>query len=93
MVYWNLRRSEYLGDLIIKEWEKAPIVELKQDKKNILLQIHQILSEDLKKEKDLEEAVQFMLDELEKTRSGQFERYKMYPLLKKEMAKKKGVIL
>ena len=32
-----------------------------------------------------------MLDELEKTHAGQFERYKMYPLLKKKMAKKKGL--
>ena len=94
MLYWTLKRSQYLGELIIKEWEKSEVVEWKvADKTDILSQIHQILSEDLKKEKDLEEVVQFMLDELEKTRGGQFERYKMYPLLKKEMAKKKGIIL
>lgn len=90
---WTSGLSEYLAQLIFTEWKKADLVEWKVDEKEVALQIHQILSEDLNKVKKLEEEVGRMLDELEKTHPGQFERYKMYPLLKKKMAKKKGIIL
>ena len=93
MLHWNFKRSQYLTKLIIKEWERSDIVEWKSDKQAIFSQVHHILTEDLNKEKELEKAVQLMLDELEKTRKGEFERYKMYPLLKKELAKKRGIIL
>ncbi len=90
---WTSGLSGYLAQLIFAEWKKADLVEWKASEEEVASQIHQILSEDLNKEKALEEEVNQMLDELEKTHAGQFERYKMYPLLKKEMAKKKGIIL
>lgn len=90
---WTSGLSDYLAQLIFTEWKKADLVEWKAGEEEVASQIHQILSEDLNKEKALEKEVNQMLDELEKTHAGQFERYKMYPLLKKEMAKKKGIIL
>ncbi len=90
---WTTAFSNYLGHLLLNEWQKHHAVELKVDQKEILSKIHSIISEELNKEKQLDEEVNLMLDNLEKTHSESFERYKMYPLLKKKLAQKKGIIL
>ena len=90
---WTQNFSHYLAKLIFKEWKNSDLVEWKAGEDDVTEHIHHILSVDLNTEKELEREVDRMLDELEKTHGGQFERYKMYPLLKKELAKKKGVIL
>lgn len=90
---WTPAFSNYLGRLLLNEWQKHKAVDLKVDEKELLSKIHSIISEELDKEKQLDEEVNKMLDDLEKTHSEQFERYKMFPLLKKKLADKKGVIL
>jgi len=90
---WTPGLFRYLARLLIEEWKKHNLVEWKADEDTIVSHIHHILLEDLSREKALEEEVNKMLDKLEKTHSGQFDRYKMYPLLKKKMAKEKGIIL
>ncbi len=90
---WTSGLSDYLSHLIFEEWKKTDLVKWKANEKEIAKNIHLILLEDLNKEKELEKEVSQMLDELEQTHAGQFDRYKMYPLLKKKMAKKKGIIL
>ena len=90
---WTLSFSNYIGKLLIKEWQKHKALELKADQKEILSCIHSLISQDLNREKELELEVNTMLDELEKSHTGQFERYKMFPLLKKKLAKQKGIIL
>ena len=90
---WTPGLSHYLARLIFEEWKKHDLVEWKVGEKEALEQVQEILSADLNKEKALEDEVHKMLDDLERTHSGQFERYKMYPLLKKKLAKDRGVIL
>ena len=90
---WTPAFSNYLGRLLLDEWHKHHAVELKVDQKEVLFKIHSIINEELNKEKQLDEEVNTMLDNLEKTHSESFERYKMYPLLKKKLAQKKGIIL
>lgn len=41
----------------------------------------------------LDAEVHKMLDDLERQHGGEFERYKMYPMLKKRLAKEKGFVL
>ncbi|MDE0119578.1 MAG: DUF507 family protein [Bdellovibrionales bacterium] len=93
MLRWKQSFSQYLAKLVFKEWRAGDLVEWKTGEGEITEHIHRILSTDLNKEKELEGEVDRMLDELSKTHTGQFERYKMYPLLKKKLAKKKGIIL
>ena len=90
---WTPEFSSYLAQLLIEEWDKNHLLEWKAEKAKAISHIRQCIAEDLNKEKELEKEVQHMLDELENTHSGQFERYKMYPLLKKKLAQKKGLIL
>ena len=90
---WTPSLSHYLAHLVFEEWKKLNQVEWKVSEEKVASAVHQVLLEDLQKEKDLEKEVHQMLDELEKIHPGEFERYKMYPLLKKKLAKQKGVIL
>ena len=52
-----------------------------------------LIKAELQKERDLDGAVNEMLDDLERSNPGEFQRFKMFPLLKKKMAKEKKVIL
>ncbi len=88
---WTQNLSQYLSQILLREWEKAKLP--KWQAGEVADYIHHILSADLNKEKEVEKEVEIMLDNLEKSHAGQFERYKMYPLLKKKIAEKKGVIL
>ena len=90
---WNSHLSHYLAILMVKEWEKSNAVNYPKGTEVVKQQVNVILNEELNKEKQLDQQVQVMLDQLEKTHPNNFERYKMYPLLKKKLAEKKGVIL
>ena len=41
----------------------------------------------------IEKEVNKMLDQLERSHSGEFQRYKMYPILKQKLAKERKIIL
>ena len=90
---WNSNLSHYLTTLILKEWERSKVAILKDSSDNIAKEVHSLLNQDLQREKALEKEVEQMLDTLEKTHTGHFERYKMQALLKKKLAEKKGIIL
>jgi len=90
---WNSHLLRYLARLIVEEWKKVDTVQWKVDPEKAAAKIQAVLNEDLQKEKELDQEVHRMMEELEKTHSNQFERYKMYPLLKKKLAEKKGIIL
>ena len=90
---WMEAHSALLAGFIYTECEKEQTVSLKQPKASVVQGIVSWIEKDFEKEKQLEEEVYQMLDELEKTHQGQFERHKMYPLLKKQLAQKKGIVL
>lgn len=90
---WTSNLSTYLAKLVITEWKNNNAVVFKGKEEQIISYINNLLSADINKVKQLEQEVEQMLTQLEITNAGQFERYKMYPLLKKELAKKKGIIL
>lgn len=53
----------------------------------------EIISHEYTKETRLDEEVNRMMDDLERQNPGEFQRYKMFPMLKKRLAKEKGIIL
>ena len=93
MTRWNENLSRYLTSLLLREWEKEGSAELKIPSDEVAGHIHQLLTQDLQKEKDLEQEVHNLMDDLEKNQNTPFQRSKMYPLLKKKLAQKKGIIL
>lgn len=82
-----------LGKKVLDHWKKNNLVQFKVDEKVVLDRIGAILKNEIQKEIDLEKEVMAMLDQLERSHSGQFERHKMYPILKNKMAKERKLIL
>lgn len=84
---------EVIVNKVLKAWKDQNIIQFKVDEKKVHARLLEALRVDYQKEIDLEKEVNKMLDDLERNNSGQFQRYKMYPLLKQKLAKEKKVIL
>lgn len=82
-----------IASKVLENWKQQNIVVFKADEKEVLARMNAVLKAELQKELDLDRDVNKKLDELERTNAGQFERYKMYPLLRKQMAKERKLIL
>jgi hypothetical protein len=84
---------ERLVRKVLDELKRQNIATFKAPEDKVLKRGMSLVQADLVRESDLEREVNRMLDDLERKNPGEFERYKMYPLLKKRLAKEKGVIL
>ncbi len=82
-----------IASKVLEAWKQQHIVVFKADEKVVLDRLNAILKTEIQKEIDLDRDVNAKLEELERTNAGQFERYKMYPLLRKQMAKERKLIL
>jgi hypothetical protein len=82
-----------LAKKILEQWKASGVAELKADEKVVLERIVALMKGEIQKEIDLDRAVHAMLDQLERSHGGEFERHKMFHLLKNKMAKEKKVIL
>lgn len=82
-----------LAKKVLKHWNEANLVRPKVDEQALLEKMVGLLRAEVQKEVDLDRDVHAMLDKLEASHGGQFERHKMYPMLKQKMAKEKKVIL
>jgi hypothetical protein len=84
---------QVLAEKILSHWKKQNVVVFKEDEKKVLARIVAIIAEDYAKEAQLDRDVNAMLDKLEETNAGEFQRYKMFPILKQKLAKERKVIL
>lgn len=82
-----------LAQKVLQTWKEHNVVTLKVDEAQVLKRIFETVQEDYDKESTLEKEVHKMLDQLERSHSGQFERHKMYPMLKQKLAKERKIIL
>lgn len=84
---------QQLAEKVLDHWKKQNLIQFKADEKSVLARVVEIIREDYDREAQLEKDVNAMLDQLERTHSGEFQRYKMYPILKQKLAKERKVIL
>ncbi|MFN8845527.1 MAG: DUF507 family protein [Bdellovibrionales bacterium] len=82
-----------IASKVLEAWKKQNIVVFKDDEKKVLSRMVETIKADYQKELDLDIDVNKMLDQLERTNSGEFQRYKMYPLVRKQLAKERKIIL
>ena len=82
-----------LSARVVDLWKKQNVVIFKADEKEVLASAVKALQKDYQRELDLDREVQKMLDDLERTNPGGFQRHKMQQLLKQKLAKEKKVIL
>lgn len=87
------QQLEVIVNKVLNAWKNQKIIEFKADEKKVFQTMLDALKNDYQKELDLEKDVNKMLDDLEKAHSGEFQRYKMYPLLKQKLAKERKVVL
>lgn len=73
--------------------EQKKLVSFNKSKEAILARGKEIIMKDLEKESQLDQEVMRMLDDIEKQQTDQFERHRMFKMLKKKVAEEKGIIL
>lgn len=79
--------------LILKELKTQNVMTFKAKEQAVGDRAKEIIKENLRAEAKLDQEVNAMMDELERKNPGEFQRYKMFPLLKQRLAKEKGFIL
>lgn len=82
-----------IAHYVVKQVHESMAIEPKVDDDLIKKTTVDILKKNLEEEAALEREVEAMLNQLEQQNPGAFERYKMYPLLKKKLAEQKGFVL
>jgi hypothetical protein len=87
------QQIQHLANSVVQKWKKNNVVTFKEDEKKVLARAVKALLDECQKEADLDREVNKMLDQLERTNSGEFQRFKMFPMLKQKLAKEKKVIL
>ncbi len=73
--------------------EKKKLVTFNKSKEALLARGKQIILDDIAKEAQLDEEVMRMLDDIEKQQTDQFERHRMFKMLKTKIATERGIVL
>ena len=89
---WNELFSLRLSELIAKHIQEDKEIQLLVEEKPLREGIAGIVDRNFQEERSLDKEVEAMMDNLE-AQGHQFERYKMRPLVKSKLAKKKGFVL
>ncbi len=84
---------ERLVHQVFKDLKAQDIITFKDKEDRVFRRACDILVQEYQRESDLDHEVNRMMDDLERQNPGQFQRYKMFPLLKKKLAKEKGIVL
>ena len=80
-----------IGELVLVKWKKNGVVTMKADDHAVVARAVKAMSDELQKESALEMEVNKMLDQLERSNSGEFQRFKMFPLLKQKLTVSKSL--
>ena len=84
---------ESLVRRVLLELEKKKLVFFNKSKEAVLHKGKEIINGDFEKEGELDNEVMRMLDDIEKEQTDQFERHRMFKMLKKKVAEERGFIL
>lgn len=82
-----------IAEAILKGLKNQKVIQFKEKEETVLKRAEEIIRSDYQREASLDAEVVKMLDELERQNPGEFQRYKMFPMLKKRLAKEKKIIL
>lgn len=89
----NDRHMRRIAEAILKGLKNQKVIQFKEKEETVLHRAQEIIRADFQRESNLDSEVMKMLDDLEKQNAGEFQRYKMFPMLKKRLAKEKKIIL
>lgn len=86
-------QMQKLVEKIFEIWKANQVVTFKDTEAKVFERAMTALKEEYQREVDLDVEVNKMLDQLERSNPGEFQRYKMFPLLKQKLAKERKVVL
>ena len=89
---WVELLSLRISELVLGQLQKEKEITIHEEEEALRSHISHLIAKNFEQEKELDRGVQALMDDLEK-QGHSFERYKMFPLLKKKLAKEKGIIL
>ena len=90
---WTEKQIQSLVKVVFDAWKEQDLIHFKKSEEDVFKRAIQLIEEEFDKERQVEREANQMMDKLEKENATSFQRYKMFPLLKKRLAKEKGVIL
>ena len=82
-----------LAEKVLNQWKIQNLITLKVDEKVVMKTIVDCITEEIKKEDKLDREVMGMIDELQRQHGSEFQRHKMFPILKQKLAKERKMIL
>lgn len=82
-----------IAQAILEGLKAQKVIQFKEKEDVVMERATAIVKADFIREMELDQEVNRMMDDLEKKGTGEFQRYKMFPMLKKRLAKEKGIIL
>ena len=94
MMKLTTSQIQRLSEKILKQWKAQPnLITFKVDEKVVLQTIIDAIINELKKEEKLDQDVHALMDQMEREHEGQFQRHRMFPMLKQKLAKERKIIL
>jgi hypothetical protein len=93
MMKLTTSQIQRLSDKILNQWKSQGLITFKVDEKIVLKTIVDAITADFKREEQLDQDVQALMDQMEREHEGQFQRHRMFPMLKQKMAKERKIIL
>ncbi len=85
------KQIECLVNMVLNTLEERKLISYEVPREDLIKKGCSLIRTDFDQEKRLDEEVYLLMDQLEQTQS--FERHKMFPMLKRKLAEKKGFIL
>ncbi len=93
MMKLTTSQIQRLADKVLNQWKIQNLITLKVDEKVVLKTIIDCITEEFKKEENLDREISGMIDELQRQHGSEFQRHKMFPILKQKLAKERKIIL
>jgi len=89
----NDRQIRRVAQSILKGLKEQKVIQFKEKEEAVLARAEDYIRGDFQREAQLDQEVNKMMDDLERKNPGEFQRYLMFPMLKKRLAKEKKIIL
>lgn len=87
------RQAKRMAEAILKGLKDQKVIQFKEKEEKVLERATAVIRGDFEREAELDREVNRMMDDLERQNPGEFQRFKMFPMLKRRLAKEKGIIL
>lgn len=87
------KQMKRMASAILDSLKEQKTIQFKEKEEVVLERATALIRADFAREAELDREVNRMMDDLERQNPGEFQRFKMFPMLKRRLAKEKGIVL